>query len=132
MAWLPRNIEAALFKPVPGGHVCWAPSAWLFGNAEHYLVTDAQKSKILPIMLTTPRWVLGLGLLWLLMCGAASAVVAWTLAGIAFDAAIAMVKVLTVGLAVLIPFIALRLTLRRLKPILAGLPRTDEQGRRIQ
>src|SRR5262245_2096106 len=45
MAWLRRNVEAAGFKPVLGGHVFQPPSAWLFGNAEHYLVTDAEKSR---------------------------------------------------------------------------------------
>src|SRR5262249_35064682 len=109
-----------------------APSEWLFGYAEHYFVTDAQKSEVLPIMMTAPRWVLGLGLLWLLMCGAVAAAIAWALAGVAFDAAIAVVQVLAVAPFGLIPAIGVRLTWRRLKPILAGLPRTDEQGRRIQ
>jgi hypothetical protein len=132
MAWLRDNIEAAQFKPVSSGYIFRAPSVWLFGAANHYLVTDAQKSEILPVAMTLPRWVLGLGLLWLLLCGLTSALLAWALSGIAFDVAIAMVKVLAIATGVLIPFIAARVTLHRLRPLLAGLPRADVPGSRIQ
>jgi hypothetical protein len=128
MAWLRETLEAARFKPVPGGHIFRVPSVWLLGAEERYLVTDAQKSEILRIAVTLPRWVLGLGLLWLLLCGMISALVASTLSGVAFDVAIATVEILAVASAVLIPFVAVRLTLHRLRPILAGLPRADDQG----
>ena len=72
-----------------------------------------------------PRWVLGLGLLWLLLCGMTSAVVAWAVSGAVFYLAIAIVEVLAIASAVLIPFVAVRLTLRQLRPILASLPRAD-------
>jgi hypothetical protein len=128
MAWLRDTVEAAQFKPVPGGYILRTPSAWLFGAGDRYFVTDAQKSEILPIIMTIPRWVLGLGLVWLLLCGVTSAVVAWALSGVAFDLAIALVEVLAIASAVLIPLVAVRLTLNRLRPMLAGLPRVDGEA----
>jgi hypothetical protein len=125
MAWLRNTVEASLFIPVSGGYIFRAPNKWLLGREGHYFITNAQKSQLLSIASSTPRWILRLGMLSLLLCGMAAALVAWTFTGGAFDAAIAIVKVLAVTGLIAIPFIAIRLTVSRLAPILAGLPRAD-------
>jgi hypothetical protein len=127
MTWLRKSIEAN-FKPVPDAFVFRRPSPWLFGPGEHYLVTDAQKAEILETMATLRR-VLLLALLLLLLWGATAAGVTWAFAGMKFVVAIWVIKAAAVASLAFAVVIDLRLKLRRLKPILAGQPRTDEQGR---
>ena len=38
--------KSVMFKPVAGGWVYRAPNPWVFGDAPHYLVNDAQKVQI--------------------------------------------------------------------------------------
>src|SRR5258705_10775537 len=42
------------FKPVPEGYVFRAPNPWIFGPADHYLVSEAQRDEIAAILL--PKW----------------------------------------------------------------------------
>jgi hypothetical protein len=131
MAWLRDNIEAARFKPAPGGYIFQMSGPWLFGPANPYFVTEAQKFEILAIIIKISRWGLGLSLLWILFCGLTSAVVAWALSGAVLDLAIAMLKVLPIASVVLFPFVVVRLTFHQLRPMLAGLPHADDQGSQI-
>jgi hypothetical protein len=48
-----NKIKAATFKPVAGGWVYRAPNPWVFGDAPHYLVNDAQKTQIEAIIVPT-------------------------------------------------------------------------------
>lgn len=47
--WL-EGIEEGAFRPASGGHIFMAPNPWLFGRARYYLVTDAQKAVIGPLV----------------------------------------------------------------------------------
>src|SRR5579862_5791535 len=49
-----NQVEAILFKPVPGGFVYRAPNPWIFGRADHFLVNEQQKAELLGI-LVAPR-----------------------------------------------------------------------------
>ena len=42
----PSGVSSQAFKPVPGGWIYRAPNPWVFGDAPHYLVNDAQKMEI--------------------------------------------------------------------------------------
>ena len=117
------------FKPVPGGYVYRAPSAWLFGPPNHYLVNEAEKAEILSIMRGSSGpvlWIAGLSSIASIVVGAS---LLWTyrsshsqstLADIA--AWVIMVLLIFVGL-----LISRRFLLHRLRPILADLPLTDER-----
>src|SRR5580693_7314394 len=77
-----RQIDAMLFKPVPGGFIYRAPNPWIFGRADHYVVNEQQKAEVLG-MLVAPRPLLRLAaivagaLLW----GAAMGTVGWAFSG---------------------------------------------------
>src|SRR5260370_24932794 len=61
------------FKPVPGGYVYRAPSAWLFGPPNHYLVNEAEKAEILSIMRGSSGpvlWIAGLSSIASIVVGA--------------------------------------------------------------
>jgi hypothetical protein len=117
------------FKPVPGGYVYRAPSAWLFGPRNHYLVNEAEKAEILSIIRGSSGpvlWiaglssiasiVLGAGLLWTYRSSHPQS----TLADIA--AWIIMIVLIFAGLLISRGFL-----MHRLRPILAGLPLTNER-----
>jgi len=77
-----RQIEAMLFKPVPGGFIYRAPNPWILGYANHYLVNEAQKAELLRIVVA-PRPILRLAtivalVLWWVV---AMATVAWAFSG---------------------------------------------------
>jgi len=125
------EIESALFKRVAGGHIFQAPNPWLFGRSSRYLVNDTQKAQLLAII--TPRrptlWVVvlaaGIGL-W----AAVASVIVWAFGSghdqpTAYDM-VAMTLLIFVPL-ILALMMALRRNLRRMQPVLAGLPRTDER-----
>jgi hypothetical protein len=50
MSYARDMIEATRFKPAAGGFVFRMPSIWMFGRAEHYLVSEAQKAELLSIL----------------------------------------------------------------------------------
>jgi hypothetical protein len=78
--------------------------------------------------MSTLRRILSLGLLLLLLWGAAAGVTL-AFAGMTFFVAILIIKAAAVASLALAVIIDLRLKLRQLKRTLAGQPRTDEQGR---
>jgi len=41
-----KRPKSVMFKPVADGWVYRAPNPWIFGDAPHYLVNDAQKAQI--------------------------------------------------------------------------------------
>jgi hypothetical protein len=41
-----NSLKAATFKPVSGGWIYRAPNPWVFGDAPHYFVNEAQKAQI--------------------------------------------------------------------------------------
>lgn len=125
------EIESVLFKRVADGHIFQAPNPWIFGQSSRYLVNDTQKAQLLAII--TPRWpVLRVAVITagIMLWSVAVAAMVW-----AFSAGhdqptgyemVAMVF-LTVVPMVLALMMALQRNLRRMQPVLAGLPRTDER-----
>jgi hypothetical protein len=127
------QISPTMFKKVPGGYVFPARGPWLLGATPRYLVTEAQKAELVDIL--TPvrpfqrRAVLvivpTLWLLLLVFVGNNSAIGAFILASPMIG--IALWSVLMVGTMVLALHLENRPMQRRLQPVLASLPRTDER-----
>jgi hypothetical protein len=123
-----RAVEAS-FKPVPGGYEFRRPNPWLFGFWRTYLVNDAQKEVLAAIVRQRQRLILGLLAIYLLM-GFAATVLFEGLGGppdLSPAAFLAVVVVALLGMLTLalVPHIYL---MRRIEPLLAELPRTDEQA----
>lgn len=123
------QIRALVFKQVAGGYLFRAPNPRVFGPTDHYLVNESQRDEILAIM--TPRRPVLLLALWLggffLALGAA---VVLMVVYVDDDYPVTFFLVLTVAmLIVAIPALYLSASrkLRRLQPILAGVPLTDQR-----
>jgi hypothetical protein len=127
MAGLYDGIEEAAFKRLAdGGYVFQARNPWFFGPSRRYLVDEAQKAAIAACIRETLRRirpyvfaaavaipvVLGAGIFWLVSHGSAS---------------VGNIALLT--LAVFGPYIGLihAYSVRRLQPLIARLPRTQER-----
>jgi hypothetical protein len=119
-----------LFKEVPGGFLFRAPNPWILGPGEHYLTTEAQRAEILAIgRIKRPFLAAILFAAIIIACPLASTFLVYSLSSHADPdgkdiAAIAVLTLASLGSSLLI---AARLQFRRLAPILAGLPRTDEK-----
>jgi hypothetical protein len=122
------QIKFASFKQVPGGYVFRAPNRKVFGRSDHYLVDEAQRDKIVAIM--TPRrpglllaaWVGGyflavaVGVVWLAVFAPG------------FPVTVLLVLIAAMLLAAILGLhLAAKRNLRRLQPILAGAPPTDQR-----
>jgi len=121
-----RQIEAMLFKPVPGGFIYRAPNPWIFGYANHYLVTEAQKAELLRIVVA-PRPMLRLAaIVALVLLWVVAATVVWAFSGhddpTAGDAII--MAIATFSAMFLAIHFALRRKLHQVQPILAHARRT--------
>jgi hypothetical protein len=118
-----RQIDAMLFKPAPGGFIYRAPNPWIFGRADHYIVSEQQKAKLLG-MLVAPRPLLRLIVIvvGILLWGAAMATVGQAFSGHEDPTVGDAVIMVLMSFAAL--FLALNLTLRRklrrMQPILAA------------
>jgi hypothetical protein len=125
------EMESVLFKPVEGGgYVFQPPSPWLIGGSQRYLVNAAQKDQLLAL-LATPRPVLrGLAIVaGILIWAVLVATMMWAVSPHENPEAIdiiAMVVLILVPMALAFIFM-LRQRMRRLQPLLIGLPRTDER-----
>ncbi len=123
-------LELISFKPVPGGFVYRAPKPWLFGPTRHYLASELEKAEISAIM-SPRRPILFQVALWMafsLMVAAAGGIV-WAFTGQKEPTAIdvvAMVAVVVVEVFVGLQALRWR-QMRRLRPLLADLPLTDER-----
>ncbi len=118
-----RQIDAMLFKPVPGGFLCRAPNPWIFGHAEHYVVDAQQKAELLRI-LVAPRPVLRIMVILagLVAWCAGMATIGWAFSGhenpTTGDTAIMIAA--TIAALFLALHVALRYKRRRMQPILAA------------
>jgi hypothetical protein len=118
-----RQIDAMLFKPVPGGFLYRAPNPWIFGRADHYLVSEPQKAELLA-MLVAPRPRLRLAVIFagLLLWGVGIGIVVCGISGHE-DPTVGDVAIM-IGATVAALFAALHLALRRklhrMRPILAA------------
>ena len=48
-------LKATCFRPVVGGYIYRAPSLWIFGRADNYLVTASQQDAIIGVPGTPNR-----------------------------------------------------------------------------
>jgi hypothetical protein len=126
MAGLYDGMEEAPFKRVEGGYVFQARNPRFFGRSRHYLVNEAQKAEIAACLRDTLRklkpWVMvAMVVLPLLICGGVFSLV--TLGRATFLNTFAFI------LAVLVPYIAWThiYMLRRLRPLIVDLPRTNQK-----
>ena len=122
------QIAATLFQPTPGGYVWRESYRWPLGDAPHYLVSEDQKAELLEVI-APKRPVLWQVVLWSTLCLMlpAACVTVWfttrhdSPTGLdALTIAVLTIAQVVTGLAML--FWAKR---RRLRPLLATLPRTD-------
>lgn len=112
--WHPLDgMQELSFKPVTGGYLYRAPSPWLFGPTQHYVVTEEQKAALAVhhrAMLRQAFWLI-------IMMGALAAPLASLFPptqGISFISASIFVG-LTIG------FFLNGLLVRKVNPIIAGL-----------
>jgi tetratricopeptide (TPR) repeat protein len=122
------QVRSLLFKQVADGYVFRAPNPRVFGPSDHYLVNEPQRDEIVAII--TPRRPLLLLAAWtggfFLALGAAVV----SLLAFMPDYPATVFVVLTVAmLLAVIPALHLSASrkLRRLQPILAGVPQTDQR-----
>jgi hypothetical protein len=119
------------FKPVSGGYVYRAPNNWLFGSAEHFLVTEEQKAAILATVTSTIRPVLWItGISWIaLSVLLAMALSLWAYRAGYYASGLDVVSAMIAIMLSIYPafLISRQLLLHRLRPILAILPPTNER-----
>jgi hypothetical protein len=118
-----RQLDAMLFRPAPGGFVYRAPNPWIFGRADHFLVSEAQKAELLAMMVA-PRPALRLAIIFvgLVLWGAGMGASLYALSGHpdpTFGDVLIMVGA-TLAALFLALHLALRRKLRRIQPILAA------------
>jgi hypothetical protein len=117
--------EAAFFKQADGRYIYGSPNPWLFGPSVNYVVTEAEKAAIanrvrdtlravkpaaLAAMIVMPIFLLGVTTL-VVLSGASSFIV-YSLAFVVFSLYIGLMH---------------RYSMRRLRPLIANLPRTSER-----
>ena len=115
-----------IFKPVPGGYVYRNPNAWVFGSGVHLLVDEGQKAAIIRTMDSVPLFPI-IAASWITLSIVFGSVALWaagTLSHNVRDVLIATSVLLSIYGALLI---SRRVLLARLRPVVAGLPRTDER-----
>src|SRR4051794_37420194 len=116
----------ATFKPVPGGYVYRIPNGWVFGPGVHLLVNDAQKAAIIKTMDSVPLFPI-IAASWVALSILFATAALWAAQspspGVR-DVLIATSVVFSLYGAL---FISRRVLLSRLRPITAGLPKTDER-----
>jgi hypothetical protein len=128
MQTAPNKLEV-LFKATEGGYVFRAPNPWVVGQANHYFVTEAQKSQVLSAMYM-PQW--AIGVFWLVffaVCFGGGTVLLYFLTGdpdpTTVDIAI-MIALAVAGVLLPLPLIGYW-QLYRLGPILRTLRPTEER-----
>jgi hypothetical protein len=115
-----------IFKPVPGGYAYCIPNAWVFGSGVHLLVDESQKAAIIRTMDAVPFFPI-IGVSWVTLSIVFGTVALWAARSLSHN-----VRDLLVATSVLLAlfgalFLSRRVLLSRLRPVLAGLPRTDER-----
>jgi hypothetical protein len=117
-------IESRMFKSVPGGYIFQVPPPTVFHSTAAYVVNEAQKAQILDIMRArvwaiTATW---------------AGIVAALLVGLVighFGASGIDIVIVPAGaffvLYIAITCLGFHLTQRRLEPVLASLPRSNER-----
>jgi hypothetical protein len=124
------EIESVLFKPVPGGYIYQAPNPWVFGRMRRYIVTEAQKAALVAIVMPRRPWLrITVIAVAILLWAVGVALAMWAVSGHDQPTAVdfVMMMVLILGPIYLAWVAALQRNLRRMQPILAGAPQTQER-----
>jgi hypothetical protein len=118
-----------VFKPVVGGYVYRTPNAWGFRPGRHYLVNDHQKAEILRTIASSSRrllWVTGIS--WMMSSVLLGTVVlTWVDRANHPTLSNALILVALISSLYAALLISRRVLSRRLQPILAILPGTNER-----
>src|ERR1700737_1387888 len=113
-----------IFKPVPGGYVYRIPNAWVFGSGVHLLVDDGQKAAIIKTMDSVPLFPI-IAASWVTLSILFGTAALWAAPSHGVrDVLVATSVVFSLYGAL---FISRRVLLSRLRPITAGLPKTNER-----
>jgi hypothetical protein len=126
-SWYERAVQAS-FKPTPEGYEFRCPSPWLFGHWRGYQVNEAQKEMLAEHLRQRQRLIMVLmGIYLLIALGLTLALQASgppdTSSG-AFLDGVVLTMLVMIGLA-LMPHLYL---MRKIGPLLAQLPRTDDHA----
>jgi hypothetical protein len=124
-----EGAEEAAFKPVAGGYIFQPPSlCWPFARSPGYLVNEAQKTEFLACLRRQRRQVFLLLVVYALIGLGLSVVAGMTGAALRISTA-QFIAVLTVTALAVVPIAILPHIhlMRTMRPLLAGLPRTDER-----
>jgi hypothetical protein len=126
VAGLYEGIEEAAFKPVPGGYIFQSRNPWFFGPSHRYRVNEIEEAQIADCIRETLRRIKRFVFIMMVVIPLA------LVAGIFWLAAQGMATVgpvLLYALALFVPYYAAIhiYSTRRLRPLIAGLPRTTER-----
>jgi hypothetical protein len=120
-----RAVEAS-FKPNDGGYVFRCPSPWLFGSWRTYLVNEAQKASLAAHLRQRQRLLLWLMAIYLTIAFAATMLFQSGAPDTSTSGFLAVVVLTLLGMLALAVLPHLYL-MRKIAPLLAQLPRADEQ-----
>jgi len=123
------EIEAVLFKRSGDRYVYQSPNPWVFGPSKRYIVTEAQKAELIALIAARrPKQRIALVTAGILFWAAATGLIAWALSPHDNPSALDAYAILAL---VVIPLylawvVALHRQLRRIHPVIAEAPRTQE------
>jgi uncharacterized protein YneF (UPF0154 family) len=113
-----------IFKPVRGGYVYRVPNAWVFGSGIHLLVDDDQRAAITRTMDSVPLFAIIAGS-WVTLSVLFATAALWAAQSLSHRDVLVSMSVLLALYGAL--FISRRVLLSRLRPIIGGLPTTNER-----
>jgi hypothetical protein len=126
-SWYERAVQAS-FKPTPEGYEFGCPSPWLFGHWRGYQVNEAQKEMLAEHLRQRQRLIMVLMGIYLLI--ALGLTLAFQASGppdtssAAFLDGVVLTMLVMIGLALMPHFYLMR----KIGPLLAQLPRTDDHA----
>lgn len=125
--WYDR-VAARSFSPTEGGHVFRCPNPWLFGRWRTYLVNEDQKRRLSACLMQRQRLVVRLLSVYLLLALALTILFRSSdpINDLSSSALLGLVGLVVPAMLVLI-LVPHFYFLRQIDPILAELPRTDDQ-----
>ena len=115
-----------IFRRVPGGYVYRIPNAWVFGSGIHLLVDDGQKAEIMKTIDSVPLFPI-IAASWVTLSIISGAAALWAIQSPPHSVRDVLVATSVVFSLYGALIISRRVLLSRLRPIIAGLPTTDER-----
>jgi hypothetical protein len=118
--------EAIMFKKGPDGYVFRAPNPWVLGRKRFYLVNEAEKTKLLAVITARSQAVFWVTFVTLISASTAALAYFSGHNNPTTRDFVIMLALLPVWLYAA-ALVSIRPTARRLQPLLAGLPRTEQR-----